>query len=274
MEVMMVYKVKTKICQNCGQEFTGRFPEKRMFCGVRCRQLFRNAPSRNPAKTPEARRKISESRLGRATSTGIPCPEAKKRKISQALKGRTLSEGHIKKIRESMTPEVRKKISDARQKQVMPSGEGHPNWKGGHSKERQARYKTPEYRQFVNTVLERDNYTCQWCGAKNGLGETIVLQVHHIIHYWERLDLAYDVENGITLCKPCHQKAHKGMKPPDIPSYKGKPRKCTKCGAEYTTKEGGWKYCPKCRVLHCCPSCGSTTCKHLARVPLYHPSFL
>lgn len=52
-------------------------------------------------------------------------------------------------------------------------------------------------------VLNRDNYTCQKCGAKN-----TKLEVHHIIF---RSQGGTDDENNlITLCENCHSRLHKG----------------------------------------------------------------
>ena len=52
-------------------------------------------------------------------------------------------------------------------------------------------------------ILNRDNYTCQICKAKNTR-----LEVHHIIY---RSNGGTDDENNlITLCKDCHKKIHSG----------------------------------------------------------------
>ena len=52
-------------------------------------------------------------------------------------------------------------------------------------------------------ALDRDNYTCQHCGAKN-----IRLEVHHI-KYRSRGG-SDDLENLITLCEKCHCSLHHG----------------------------------------------------------------
>lgn len=207
----MVCRIRKKVCKNCSKEFSKRMPESREFCSVSCRQAYRNHPSRNPSKSLEARKKISESRKGKPTSLGIPCPESKKRKISKALKGKPTGRRPSQKSIDAFVEAGKKNLI------AGVSGSDHPMWKGGLAKSRQARYKEPEYISWVNACLKRDNYTCQKCGVRNGLGKAIILNVHHKIHYWERPDLAYDLDNGITLCKPCHQKAHKGMKKPKIP---------------------------------------------------------
>lgn len=52
-------------------------------------------------------------------------------------------------------------------------------------------------------ALDRDNYTCQCCGAKK-----VRLEVHHI--HFRRHGGSNDLENLITLCEDCHKKIHKG----------------------------------------------------------------
>ena len=64
-------------------------------------------------------------------------------------------------------------------------------------------------------VKERDEYTCQRCGAK---GKGVKLIAHHIEPVEFNPILSADIENGITLCKICNQKAHseKGCRPTDL----------------------------------------------------------
>lgn len=61
-------------------------------------------------------------------------------------------------------------------------------------------YQTSEWQRKKNAVLERDDYTCQICGSKNGL-----MQVHHIT-YKHCKGKAYNAPMGdlITLCERCH----------------------------------------------------------------------
>ena len=206
----MVYQIRTITCLFCGQEITKRMPAKRIFCSVHCRQAFRNLPENNPAMKPEGKAKISAYRKGKPTTLGLPCPEEKKLKISKSLIGKPTGRRPTQKVMDAL-------IKAAKTHQNRPKGPNHPMWRGGLAKARQARYKEPEYKAWVLTCLKRDNYTCQKCGAYNKAGAKVILQVHHKIHYWERPDLAFDEDNGITLCKPCHQKSHNGMKKPKIP---------------------------------------------------------
>lgn len=59
-----------------------------------------------------------------------------------------------------------------------------------------------------NEILERDNYTCQRCGATSNL------QVHHKEYLSGKLAWEYPNEDLITLCERCHSvEHHRGTKP-------------------------------------------------------------
>jgi hypothetical protein len=51
--------------------------------------------------------------------------------------------------------------------------------------------------------LERDEYRCQKCSDQNKLN------VHHIFNYNDFPFNRDELENGIVLCKKCHQEFHK-----------------------------------------------------------------
>ena len=59
------------------------------------------------------------------------------------------------------------------------------------------------YSSRREAVLNRDNYTCQYCGKKHTR-----LEVHHII--FRSKGGADDENNLITLCKECHDAIHAG----------------------------------------------------------------
>lgn len=62
----------------------------------------------------------------------------------------------------------------------------------------------PRNRQFVQKVMERDDYTCQICGQRGG-----DLAVHHLNGYHWDIEHRFDTENGITLCEKHHKDFHK-----------------------------------------------------------------
>ena len=74
------------------------------------------------------------------------------------------------------------------------------NWKGGPSVTKRPR-DSFEYTQWRKAVFERDNYTCVWCGDNTGGN----LNADHIKPWAYYLELRFDVDNGRTLCVPCHK---------------------------------------------------------------------
>ena len=61
-------------------------------------------------------------------------------------------------------------------------------------------YDNPAYEDFRKDVLKRDNYKCMMPGCKSKKS----LQVHHIKKWSSAFSLRYEVSNGITLCRKCH----------------------------------------------------------------------
>ena len=78
------------------------------------------------------------------------------------------------------------------------AGENHYNWKGGYSQAYRER-RNGQYKTWRTEVFQRDDYTCKGCGQKGGY-----LTAHHIKSFARYPDLRYDIDNGITLCEPCH----------------------------------------------------------------------
>lgn len=77
------------------------------------------------------------------------------------------------------------------------------NWRGGITpiiKRERARFRE----EIKRLVFERDNYTCQMCNARNGLGKDVYLQVDHIQKWSEYVELRFSLDNCRTLCMNCH----------------------------------------------------------------------
>ena len=120
-------------------------------------------------------------------------------KISMALKGRIFSD------------EWKIRISNG--KRGIGTGKNHWNWRGGISSLRQLLGNTIEYKQWRESIFKRDDFTCQWC-RKRGTR----LHVDHIKMFSFLRDknnvkkvkdalnckVLWDLNNGQTLCKKCH----------------------------------------------------------------------
>ena len=62
----------------------------------------------------------------------------------------------------------------------------------------------PDQKAWAFLIKERDNYTCQKCGAKED-----IMYAHHIDPVVNNPIESMDLYNGITLCKSCHKEVHK-----------------------------------------------------------------
>jgi len=91
------------------------------------------------------------------------------------------------------------------------SGESHYNWRGGVTNEVKKRWCSADYQKWRKKVFERDNYTCQICGKKSGIGvgKTIKLNAHHIKSIYNYPKLIFKISNGVTWCSDCHLDYHK-----------------------------------------------------------------
>ena len=66
-----------------------------------------------------------------------------------------------------------------------------------------------KYNEWALKVKERDNFTCQHCGIK----EIDRLQSHHIVPWENSQELRFEINNGLTLCRVCHTKEDRRIKP-------------------------------------------------------------
>jgi hypothetical protein len=81
-------------------------------------------------------------------------------------------------------------------------GAESPNWRGGKTPENVKIRYSNEYKAWRNAVFKRDNYTCTYCGDATGGN----LNADHIKPFALHKELRTDIENGRTLCEPCHDK--------------------------------------------------------------------
>lgn len=68
--------------------------------------------------------------------------------------------------------------------------------------------------QFRNMVYKRDGNKCVVCGTKaefDSVGEVLNLDAHHIIERKLWNDGGYYLENGVTVCEPCHIKSEQTL---------------------------------------------------------------
>lgn len=82
-------------------------------------------------------------------------------------------------------------------------GEKNNMWKGGITPINQKIRTSKEYKDWRIKVFERDNYTCQECNSRG-----VTLNADHIKPFAYYPELRLVIENGRTLCVPCHKETN------------------------------------------------------------------
>ena len=168
------------------------------------------------------KQKISKALMGNKNSLGksYKFSEEHKRKISLAqkgkpkpwLKGKKLSEAHRKKLSESHKGQIgfwkgKKQPWTSERNRIMNGqrvGKKHWNWQGGITPENKRIRMSLEYKLWREAVFKRDNWTCIWCRVKSKKGVKVILNADHIKPFAYFPELRFIIDNGRTLCKPCH----------------------------------------------------------------------
>lgn len=143
----------------------------------------------------EHRNRLSEARRKRVTKVGT------KEKMRLTMIEKWKDEEYVKKVKSAL-----KGKSKSVEEVVKRSGEKHYNWKGGITPEVRKIRNSLEYKLWRTAVFERDNYTCIWCGSKfiKGVTGRVVIHADHIKRFSDFPELRFAIDNGRTLCKPCH----------------------------------------------------------------------
>src|SRR3990167_1065495 len=139
-------------------------------------------------------------------------PKERSKKISDKLKGKLpWNKEIIEKMRKNcghpMSEINKRKMAISNAKRV---GELSATWKGGITPIHQKIRNSKEYADWRTAVFQRDDYTCQECGSRG-----YKLNADHIKPFTYFPELRLVIENGRTLCVPCHRKT---------PTYAGRAR--------------------------------------------------
>ena len=181
--------IKLKKCPKCFTEFSKPYKYSvaqwatKTFCSCKCSALNR----KNVELTDEHKRKISMALRGKITW----------------MKGKKHTPESIKKLKDSHVgikyPPRSQEYREKRSLQYQE--EKGPGWKGGITSKSMTIRKSLEYRDWRTAVFQRDNYTCQECGSRG-----VTLNADHIKPFAYYPELRLVIDNGRTLCVPCHRK--------------------------------------------------------------------
>jgi hypothetical protein len=213
-----------KKCIRCETEFVTKKSHfaRRKYCSRACcdlgkvgkkhttehkKKITQSLMGRKVSK--ETRGKISRGRMGHSWNKGAVWPFAAKQKLSATLK-RLYASGAMQSHQRGkpLTPEHKQKL---REKNI---GEKSPKWKGGRTKLRDHIENHFFYKNWRRSVFQRDDYTCQVCKQRGGtLNADHIFPFSKILDKYniksvedaEACDFLWDLNNGRTLCRPCHK---------------------------------------------------------------------
>jgi len=145
----------------------------------------------------ERRRKFPNGRFCSISCSGTLFKEGHR----QLNTGRT----YFKKGQKSLNKGGYKMSEDARRKiSIANSGPRSYLWKGGITPVNKSIRNTLDYRLWRTAVFNRDNFTCIQCKARG-----VTLNADHIKPFSLFPELRLVIDNGRTLCEPCHRKTDK-----------------------------------------------------------------
>lgn len=196
---------KILLCETCKSQYTTKPAEESIsrFCSAKCRNL----------SPKESRRKRIEIKcLNCDSSVEMPVSQIQGRKFC-SMECRKDFHNCITKC--AFCNEEFKHHKNHKAKYCSPecyskwleihrTGENHPSWSGGYqNKPEQKLRKTSKYKRWRTSVFERDDYTCQICKARG-----VALHAHHIVFVSVDPTKIFDIDNGQTVCLPCHADIH------------------------------------------------------------------
>lgn len=203
-------------CLYCGKETTKKYCNRRCYWdslkGVyseNLKEFYKKQPKATDrekicpvcGKTFKCPYRFNIGRWKKTKYCSIQCASIGKRKrviLDCVVCGKPF-ETHLSRKDKYVT--CSKECHDINKRENSPKGEKAPGWRGGITPAIRLLRESTRYVRWRKKVYERDNYTCQECGATG-----VYLNAHHIKPFILFPEYRFDLSNGITLCLKCHAK--------------------------------------------------------------------
>ena len=194
-------KIYKRNCNNCREFYKG---QGKYFCSNKCRMI--KEPINWKGGLPKCincNKKLSDYKCKKCRNCFL---QTLKKEGNPAWKG-----GWENKLPNCIN--CNKKLTKFEYKRCKKcfhkyfSGEKNNFWKGGITPLNKRLRTSQRYLKWRKNVFERDNYTCRKCDKKG-----CYLEADHIKPFAQFSELRFDINNGRTLCKPCHREITFGEK--------------------------------------------------------------
>ncbi len=176
----------SKICKNCKGGITN---EKKNFCSTFCLGQYYGKLNKGKKYKRHIIGYQGNQTSFRKGERRSPTTEFKKG-ISVSPKTQFKKGNKPWNIKRSWSEELREKLT----------GKNSPQWKGGITPKNRLVRNSLKYDKWRKAIYKRDDYTCQKCNQRGGK-----LNADHIKSFAQYPNLRFELDNGRTLCVPCHK---------------------------------------------------------------------
>lgn len=203
---MNMVPIKTKFCKKCGVVYLPKTPHS-MYC-ITCNfaecSICKNIFSIKPSAIKK--QKFCSTKCAGENKRGVKFPID--RVMRSAATHRLKKTGDIELCATcgSQTSYRYPKDKKRKTKNFFCSTKCHGDFKRDPLRPLKLKVRDcVRGRTWCKKVYARDNHCCQKCGQRGQL------HAHHIKPFAAYPELVFDINNGIALCKDCHQKEHSLM---------------------------------------------------------------
>lgn len=198
-------------CVRCGAEYQS-YNKKSKYCSHLCSDLSNRKNESTTTRELKKNKKPKELKIKKENKKNY-CSVCKSKEVNRRVKYckecRSKKEkiiGNCKTCKKEILSHKSRIRKFCSQKCYDRSGENNTNYVDGRTPENKRQRNSKQYSEWRTSVFKRDNYKCVWCGS---VGD---LNADHIKPFSKFPELRLDIDNGRTLCIPCHKKTDSYLK--------------------------------------------------------------